>query len=164
MPPTAIGPAASVMRERLHELGSGLLELHRALLDQQRLQHEQERGPIGGSGELLHLAANDPEFAWLRSLSLLIVDLDGLLDDDDAPSEDEMGSLRLELEELFSSSAPGRFWERCVPCLQTPVVAMAYAKVRTIIATLPKLAPADIAAQLHAKHRWAVARRQRGQS
>ena len=139
-----------------------MLELHRALLDQQRLQHEQERGPIGGSGELLHLAANDPEFAWLRTLSLLIVDLDGLLDEDDAPSEDEMGSLRHELEELFSSSAPGRFWERCVPCLQAPVVAMAFAKVRAIIATLPKLAPADIAAQLHAKHRWAVARRQRG--
>ncbi len=164
MPPTAIGPAASVTREHLRELASALLDLHRALLDQQRLQHERDRGPVGGSGELLHLAAYDPEFAWLRTLSLLIVDLDGLLAEDEAPSEDERGSLRLELEELFSSSAPGRFWERCVPCLQAPAVAMAYAKVRTIIATLPKLASADVAAQLHAKHRWAVARRQRGQS
>jgi hypothetical protein len=163
MPPRPIGPAESKTHEHLQELGAALRDLHRGLLDEQRIEYERERGPIPGSAGLLHLAAYDPGFAWLRTLSLLIVDLDGLLGQDDGLSDDEARALREELEELFSSTAPGTFWERCVPNLQAPVVAMAYGRVRALVAKLPKVAPADVAAELHAKHRWAVARRLRGQ-
>ena len=150
------------MLEDLKELAAGLLALHRALLERQRLDYEALHGPIAGGAELLHLALHDASFDWLRILSALMVDLDTLLDDDELPSQDEARAIRQELEELFSSAAPRQFWDSCLPLLQTPSVTMAYGRVRAVLARLPRTAPADIAAELHAKHRWAVARRMRG--
>ena len=149
-------------RAKLQELAAGLRELHQELLDGQRDEYQRLHGPIAGGAQLLHLAAHDPSFAWLRVLSALMVDLDALLDEDTDPSDDEAGALRQELEETFSTAKSGQFWDRGSPLLQSPRVAMAYAQVRLAMSALPRLGPADVAAELHAKHRWAVARRMRG--
>ncbi len=146
----------------LYELAAALKELHQALLDQQRLEYEIVQGPIAGGAHLLHLAAQDPSFAWLRTLSTLMVDLDGLLEAAESPSIEEVGALRQELEEMFSAQCRGPFWQQCSPLLQMPRVAMGYGRVRLVLSRLPQAAPSDVAAQLHATHRWAVSRRMRG--
>ena len=152
------GPASTLV-----ELPAALRDLHRALLAQVRDEHERTHGPVGGPGQLLHLAMNDASFAWLRVLSELMVDLDELLEEEPAPSEEEAAAIRRELDEVFSPAAPRAFWEKCAPLLQDGEVVIAYARVRSLLTRLPR-APAadDAAARLHAQHRWAVTRRKRG--
>jgi hypothetical protein len=158
-----VGDAAET-QELLRELAGALRELHGGLLNQQRIEYEHDHGPISGGAALLHLAAFDVAFAWLRALSLLMVDLDGLLGEALPASVDEARALRQELEELFSPAAPAPFWHRFLPQLQGAPVAMAYARVRTLLAKLPTPGDNGPAAELHAKHRWAAARRFRGES
>jgi hypothetical protein len=150
------------VRAALRELGAGLRDLHAALLTEQRLEHERAHLVVLNGAQLLHLAAHDPSFAWLRVLSAVMVDLDALLDQAEAPSYDELAAIRQELEETFSPAAPARFWERAAPMLQAPAVAIGYGRVRAVLAKLPRIDSGATAAQLHANHRWAVARRMRG--
>ena len=163
MPKSPAAAQGGALTARLHELAAGLRDLHHRLLDEQRKEFERLHGPIGGGAHLLHLVTHDPSFAWLRSLSALMGDLDALLEEQEAVTDEEAGALRHELEEMFSARAPGPFWQRCSPLLQeAPQVAMAYGRVRLALGALPTLAAPDVAAELHAKHRWAVARRMRG--
>jgi hypothetical protein len=59
-------------------LRHALLELHRTLLDAQRIRYERENGRIESRGELLDLVLRDASFEWLRVLSALIARLDEL--------------------------------------------------------------------------------------
>ena len=59
-------------RALLVELRKLLLELHKTLIDWQRTDYERVRGRLQTS-QLLNVMFNDPEFAWLRSMSGLIV-------------------------------------------------------------------------------------------
>ena len=65
----------------------GLLELHKALLDGERERYEQVHGKVT-AGKMLQLAFQDPQFAWLRSMSELIVRIDEFLDTDEANDAD----------------------------------------------------------------------------
>src|SRR5437773_7981494 len=75
------------MRARLSAVRHGLLELHKALLDGERERYEQVHGKVT-AGKMLQLAFQDPQFAWLRSMSELIVRIDELLDTNEATDTD----------------------------------------------------------------------------
>jgi hypothetical protein len=62
----------------LDKLRPALLQLHRTLLDAQRIRYERENGRVESRGELLDLVLNDGAFEWLRVLSALIARLDEL--------------------------------------------------------------------------------------
>lgn len=53
-----------------------LLELHRLLLEEARHEYEHVHGEPLTPGQFLGLLVGDEEFAWLRSLTALIVELD----------------------------------------------------------------------------------------
>src|SRR5436305_1703129 len=53
-------------RSNLNELRHRLLDLHKALLDAERLRYEREHGRMEGGAQMLQLLAFDPAFAWLR--------------------------------------------------------------------------------------------------
>src|SRR5258706_12324570 len=61
--------------EFVQQLRHSILELHKALLDAQRIRYEREHGRIQSAGELLGLVLEHPPFAWLRTLSALIARL-----------------------------------------------------------------------------------------
>jgi hypothetical protein len=63
-------------------LRRALLELHRVLLDGQRIQAERFGGRMSGA-EVLQAAADDLRFSWLTELSTLIAALDEALSDGD---------------------------------------------------------------------------------
>ena len=63
---------------KLDKLRPALLELHKALLDAQRIRYERENGRVESRGELLELVLEDASFEWLRVLSALIARLDEL--------------------------------------------------------------------------------------
>ena len=79
------------MRERksrdtsLDNVFNGLLRLHKALLDDERVSYERVHGRIPSNGAFLQLALNDAWFAWLRPLSQLIAKLDELSESNDPP-------------------------------------------------------------------------------
>jgi hypothetical protein len=148
------------MSTALHELPAELRLLHKALLQAGRAAYEREHGPVQGPAPMLHLLLHDPAFGWLRALSELMADLDEMLEAEPATA-DEQGAVRAELEQLLSP-AGGELWAKLTTFLQEHAdVATAYAGVRQILLTLPRPAPVDAAAELHAKHRWAEVRRHR---
>src|ERR1044072_5583799 len=72
--------ASDETRERLKLLRTGMLRIHKTLLDLERRDYERARGRIGNSYEFLQLVLKDPWFDWLHRLSELIVPLDETLD------------------------------------------------------------------------------------
>lgn len=72
------------------KLRRALLELHKALLDAQRIRYERENGRVESRGELLDLVLQDASFEWLRVLSALIARLDELAEADDRDVSGEM--------------------------------------------------------------------------
>jgi hypothetical protein len=75
---------------KLEKLRHALLQLHKTLLDAQRIRYERENGRIESRGELLALVLEDASFEWLRVLSALIARLDELAEADDKDARAEM--------------------------------------------------------------------------
>lgn len=147
----------------IEDLAVELRALHKALLQPARARYEALHGPVPGTLQLLQLLVQDPSFAWLRRLSELMADLDEMIDGD-APTDDEQGAVRRELEQLLSP-AGGDLWAAVTAALQDHAdVATAYARVRQLLLRLPPPPPTDEAAALHARHRWAELRRHRSPS
>ena len=71
-----IGPGR---RELLGNLRGLLLGQHKLLLDRERALYEAGNGPIAGPGPFLALVLGDPQFAWLRQISGLVVEIDEAL-------------------------------------------------------------------------------------
>ena len=68
-------------RQLLVNLRRTLLNLHKALLDWERGAYERVHGRTS-PGELLKVIVSDPQFAWLRAVSELIVRIDESLEID----------------------------------------------------------------------------------
>ena len=66
-------------RALLVELRRLLLQLHKTLIDWQRADYERVHGRLQTT-QLLNVLFNDPAFAWLRSMSGLIVRIDETLE------------------------------------------------------------------------------------
>lgn len=56
-----------------------LLDLHKLLLDAERAEYERSAGSATAPATMLQLLIADPQFAWLRQVSRLIVALDEAL-------------------------------------------------------------------------------------
>src|SRR5207248_7499879 len=105
---------------------AALLDLHRALVAEERREHEKTLGRLSG-GEFLQALITDPVFAWLRPLTTLIVRLDEL---DDAPDNDVLAAARA----LLLGADDSQFRGRCTALVQRSAdVAFAYAAVRRAV-------------------------------
>ena len=98
-------------RERLRAISRALVRLHKALLDHERVQFERVRGRIESSGEFLQLVLHDDWFAYLRPLSALVVQIDELLDAEEATKEDA-GALIGQARTMLKPSETGSEFER----------------------------------------------------
>ena len=56
-----------------------LLRLHQTLLNMESQDYEKRFGRVT-TGELLQLVINHPQFAWLRIISALVVEIDQVLE------------------------------------------------------------------------------------
>ncbi len=81
---------AMTKTDDLGKLRHALLQLHKALLDAQRIRYERDNGRVESRGELLALVLEDASFEWLRVLSALIARLDELAEEDDRDASAEM--------------------------------------------------------------------------
>lgn len=75
-------------RQLLFDLRKSLLHLHKTLLDWERSAYERVHGRASASG-LLKVIVEDPQFAWLRPISELIVRIDETVDTEteDTPAD-----------------------------------------------------------------------------
>jgi hypothetical protein len=120
-------------RDRLRDLSDRLLELHRVLLDRERLAYETRHGPVA-AGDLFRLVLDDPQFAWLRSLSALIARIDAAVDGDDPLAPDDVDAAFREVYQLLKGDAGGEFRAKYHDALQrSPDVVMAHADVSKLL-------------------------------
>ena len=120
-------------RERLRDLSRRLLLLHKVLLERERHAYEQRHGSIP-SGALLGLVLDDDAFAWLRSLSGLIAEIDELVDTDEPVARESTERPFREAYRLLKSGAGGDFQDRYHVALQeSPDVVLAHADVSRVL-------------------------------
>ena len=133
--PSPYAPMTEQNRTRLRELRGKLLQLHKVLLDDARASYEMDRGRIASNASLLQLVINDPWFAWLHSLSELVVRIDETVEADSPATDADAAMLIDQVEKLLTASETGEgFHRRYYDALQRqPAVVMAHAEVRRTI-------------------------------
>jgi len=131
-------PMTEQNRARLRELRGKLLQLHKVLLDDARAAYEMDRGRVPSNASLLQLVINDPWFAWLHSLSELVVRIDETIEVDSPATDADAAALINEVEKLLTASENGEgFHRRYYDALQRqPAVVLAHADVRRVIKSM----------------------------
>jgi hypothetical protein len=113
-------------RALLVELRRLLLELHKTLIDWQRADYERVHGRLQTT-QLLNVLFNDPAFAWLRSMSGLIVRIDETLVAKTPEGETGTGPLVAGARELVAPEAGTPYAQRYHAALQElPEVVLAH--------------------------------------
>src|SRR5690349_3942912 len=122
-------------QEKVGALRHVLLELHKALLDAQRIEYERARGRIETSGEFLGLVLNHPEFEWIRALSALIAQMDEWAEEAEGTTEEEFDGIVEALRELIRPEGANkaftpRYWHLVD---NTPDVTVAHVKAWRLV-------------------------------
>lgn len=97
---------------RLKEVREALLELHKTLLESERVGYEAVVGPIPSANHFLRLLSDDPWFAWLHPLSRHIVSIDEALDRRIPLSSTETASLLTQTRRMLVASEEGHGFPR----------------------------------------------------
>ncbi len=95
----------------LTHLRHALLRLHKVLLDWERSGYERIHGRQSSS-DLLKALLNDPQFAWLRPMSQLIVRIDEILDEKTLPMRNDVEAVVSQVKVLTSPNESGNTYER----------------------------------------------------
>ena len=125
---------------KLREIRVALLHLHKTLLDDEREAYERVHDRVENSYEMLRLVMQDPWFAWLHSLSELIVKIDEALDADPPPAAAEAESVIQQLRELTTPNENGaQFQQKYFRALQrSPDAVLAHAETMKVIGNKQK--------------------------
>lgn len=122
----------------LRELRLSLLHLHKILLEMERADFERDFGRLN-SGELLQLVINHAQFAWLRKLSALVVQIDELIDAEEPSLPGDLESILNQARSLLTAAADQTFSEKYQAALQrNPDAVMAHARVVQILKDEPR--------------------------
>jgi hypothetical protein len=120
-------------RAGLRELSRRLMRLHRLLLDRERSAYEDRHGAIR-PGRMLHLVLHDEHFAWLRTLSTLMAQIDAVVDAGEPLVRDDARAAFREAYRLLKSGDGGTFQDKYYGVLQdSPDVVMAHAAVSVVL-------------------------------
>ncbi|HEY2337795.1 MAG TPA: hypothetical protein VGI18_10570 [Burkholderiales bacterium] len=108
-------------------LRHNLLELHRAIVNFERRDYERRAGEVGAAA-FLRVLIEDQAYAWLRPLSILIVQLD---EDTERPAAEIEAALFDETRALLKIDPAGTPFESRYAWLieQSPEVAYAHGGV-----------------------------------
>jgi hypothetical protein len=115
---------------KLQKLRHALLDLHKALVDSERVSYEQTIGTIPSPNHFLQLLTRDPWFAWLHPLSQLIVAMDEALDGKEPLTKAGAAALGDQARQLLVASEDGDgFSKHYYDALQRdPDVVLAHAQ------------------------------------
>jgi len=121
---------SEVMSQLLRDLRRGLLRLHKTLLDQETAAYEGAHGSVT-RGELLQLVINHEQFAWLHTISELIVRIDEMLSSKEPSLEADAKALLTHARLLLTPAVTGNeFRRRYYAALQSePEAVLAHREV-----------------------------------
>jgi hypothetical protein len=120
-------------RALLLELRRLLLQLHKTLIDWQRAEYESTHGRLQTT-QLLNVMFNDAAFAWLRSMSGLIVRIDEALEVKPKKDPIESGPLVAAARELIAPDAASPYGQRYHAALQElPDAVLAHRDLVTLL-------------------------------
>src|SRR5947209_11137479 len=100
-------PFSDLARARLVDLRHGLLKLHKALLDSERVTYERVHGRIASPGAFFQLVVGDAWFEWLHRVSEMVVQIDEMLDADEPPTAIDATRVIDQVRMLLKPSAEG---------------------------------------------------------
>jgi hypothetical protein len=123
------------VRERLKALREALLPLHKSLLESERISYEAAFGTISSPYQFLHLATQDPWFAWLAPVTQLIALVDERLDAPEPLTRPDVEALVRQAGALLVASQEGEgFTRHYDEALQrSPAVVLAHAAAAKVI-------------------------------
>jgi hypothetical protein len=119
------------LQQRLQDLHNPLLNLHKALVDAERVGYEKTFGAIPSPNQFLRLLTHDPWFAWLHPMSELIVAMDEALAGKEPLTDADVDALVNQARLLLVPSEAGEgFAKHYFDALQAdPDVVLAHAEV-----------------------------------
>lgn len=100
------------MSRGLSNLRNALLNLHKTLVESERLSYEKTMGAIRSPSHFLQLLTGDPWFAWLHPLSQLIVAMDEALDEEEPLTARRVEALMKQARLLLAPSERGQEFPR----------------------------------------------------
>ena len=122
----------------LKDVRQALLRLHKTLLDWERASYERANGRLT-SNQLLDALLKEPQFAWLRGLSQMVVRIDEMLDDDIPPGAGDLEAVLGHVRDLTSPNETGNPYEqRYYAALQeSPDAVFAHRDMVTLLKPKP---------------------------
>lgn len=136
--------AAMDLKAKFKALSAALMDLHRDLLmmEAKKLEGETERKIT--PYEILHASLHDPNMAWLRQMSALIVSIDTTIDETETLSAKEANQIANEVSTLLEKPAgliSTDFWTKYSAYLaQHPDIIMKHSRVKNLVEDLrPKM-------------------------
>ncbi|TCL02860.1 MULTISPECIES: hypothetical protein [Sodalis] len=126
-------------RAALKKLSGALRKLHKTLVDLETGRF----GPVGSPFEHLQLLTGHPQFAWLRRISEIVVELDERLDDKEDIDTAAIVAYKTVVERLLSPpESDDDFYRKYVEALQESTeAAIAHGELRQVLSLLA--APSD---------------------
>ncbi|MGB3534416.1 MAG: hypothetical protein WBA13_12985 [Microcoleaceae cyanobacterium] len=123
--------------QRLRQLRTGLLHLHKALLESEKQVYEQSHGQISSKGEFFRLVIGDDWFSWLRDFSQFIIQIDIALDEKEPATLDTANKLLSEAKKLLSPAEQGTpQQQRYYQAIQRdPNIALMHAELSQLLTT-----------------------------
>ncbi|MEO7191959.1 MAG: hypothetical protein ABI051_12965 [Vicinamibacterales bacterium] len=127
---------AALAVARVRAWRTGLLALHKTLIDAERARYERIYGPISSAHEALRLVLHDPWFAWLRPMADRIVQIDERLASPEPISPAEVATIRGHITALLHvDRAPESFRVEYRRALQDwPEVVVTHGQLMALLA------------------------------
>ena len=121
--------------QRLRDLRTQLLRLHKALLNWERTTYERENGRIQNNGEFFRLVVSHEWFDWLRPMSQFIVRIDEALSAKEPATLSEVNEILGDARSLLKASEEGsepeqRYYEAIQ---RSPDIAYMHAEVSQLL-------------------------------
>jgi hypothetical protein len=126
-------------RQLLVNVRRALLHLHKTLLDWERVAYDRARGQRTPPGQLLNIVMTDPQFAWLRPLSEMIVRMDAALEMEAPDATIDIDAIIAHARALVSPDGDSAYARRYHAALQEePDAVLAHGAVTTILKHVPR--------------------------
>ena len=136
--PLPIDAEPAGLRSRLTQLRAPLQQLHKSLLDSERLSYETSFGRTLSPYDFLHLLTSDPWFAWLAPVTQLLADVDAALDAKEPLENAAVTALLRQTKTLLAPTETGEGFSRQYDEVlqRDPDVLFAHVGVMRVIRTL----------------------------
>ena len=135
---TVLVPMKHTDRQLLTDLRRALLHLHKVLLEWERDAYERVHGRMSAAG-LLKVIVSDPQFAWLRPITELIVRIDGALEAEAPDTRIDVDLLVTQARGILAPDDPsGVYAQRYHAALQElPDAVIAHGRVTRLLKDVP---------------------------